>query len=162
MRFFPDMKSRSSVILAFGFGTLIVLIAILGFGAIRRARAIYNEMESTQKTYLEAESFRRDIAADMYLADILVRDYLLIRRRELLPSTASNCSRFENRCKHTQNQTAPQKIRVGVRHKAGTNEPGAEALSRETGRKEMVGTWGLEPQVGSSTDNTELVDSMFS
>jgi signal transduction histidine kinase len=77
MRFFPDMKSRSSVILAFGFGTLIVLIAVLGFGAIRRARAIYNEMESTQKTYLEAESFRRDIAADMYLADILVRDYLL-------------------------------------------------------------------------------------
>ena len=64
MRFFPDMKSRSFVILAFGFGTLIVLIAILGFGAIRRARAIYSEMESTQKTYLEAESFRRDKAQD--------------------------------------------------------------------------------------------------
>jgi signal transduction histidine kinase len=77
MRFLLDMKSRSSVILAFGFGTLIILIAVLGFGAIRRARAIYNEMESTQQTYLEAESFRRDIAADMYLADILVRDYLL-------------------------------------------------------------------------------------
>ena len=73
----PDMKSRSSLALAFGFGTLIVLIAVLGFGAIRRARAIYNEMESTQQAYLEAESFRRDIAADMYLADILVRDYLL-------------------------------------------------------------------------------------
>lgn len=77
MRFFLDMKSRSSFILAFGFGTLIVLIAVLGFGAIRRARAIYNEMEATQQSYLEAESFRRDIAADMYLADILVRDYLL-------------------------------------------------------------------------------------
>lgn len=73
----PDMKSRSSLALAFGFGTLIVLIAVLGFGAIRRARAIYIEMESTQQTYLEAESFRRDIATDMYLADILVRDYLL-------------------------------------------------------------------------------------
>lgn len=77
MRLIVDMKSRSSLILAFGFGTLIILIAVLGFGAIRRARAIYNEMESTQQTYLEAESFRRDIAADMYLADILVRDYLL-------------------------------------------------------------------------------------
>jgi signal transduction histidine kinase len=65
------------VALALGFGTLIVLIAVLGLGAIRRARAIYREMESTQQTYLEAESFRRDIAADMYLADILVRDYLL-------------------------------------------------------------------------------------
>ncbi len=77
MRFLLDMKSRSSFILAAGFGTLIVLIAVLGFGAIRRARAIYNEMESTQQTYLEAEAFRRDITADMYLADILVRDYLL-------------------------------------------------------------------------------------
>jgi signal transduction histidine kinase len=77
MRLLLDMKSRSSVILAFGFGTLIILIAVLGFGAIRRARAIYSEMESTQQAYLEAESFRRDIAADMYLADILVRDYLL-------------------------------------------------------------------------------------
>ncbi len=77
MRLLLDMKSRSSVILAFGFGTLVILIAVLGFGAIRRARAIYNEMETTQQTYLDAESFRRDIAADMYLADILVRDYLL-------------------------------------------------------------------------------------
>jgi len=77
MRFLVDMQSRSSFILAAGFGTLVILIAVLGFGAIRRARAIYNEMETTQQTYLEAESFRRDIAADMYLADILVRDYLL-------------------------------------------------------------------------------------
>ncbi len=77
MHFLLDMKSRSAYILAAGFGTLIVLIAVLGFGAIRRARAIYTEMETTQQTYLEAEAFRRDIAADMYLADILVRDYLL-------------------------------------------------------------------------------------
>jgi signal transduction histidine kinase len=56
---------------------LITLIAVLGFGAIRRARAIYREMESTQETYLETEAFRRDVVADMYLADIMVRDYLL-------------------------------------------------------------------------------------
>ena len=77
MRFFSIMKSRSSLVLAIGFGTLIVLIVMLGFGAIHRARHIYREMESTQQAYLESESFRRDIAADMYLADILVRDYLL-------------------------------------------------------------------------------------
>ena len=71
------MRSRSSLVLAVGFGILITLIAVLGFGALRRARAIYAEMESTQETYLETEAFRRDIAADMYLADILVRDYLL-------------------------------------------------------------------------------------
>jgi signal transduction histidine kinase len=71
------MKSRSLFALAVGFGILIVLIAVLGFGTVRRARAIYREMEATQDAYLQTESFRRDIAADMYLADILVRDYLL-------------------------------------------------------------------------------------
>jgi signal transduction histidine kinase len=72
------MKSRSLLVpLAFGFGTLVVLIAILGVGAIRRARAIYDEMETTQDAYLQSEAARRDIAADMYRAEILVRDYLL-------------------------------------------------------------------------------------
>jgi len=72
------MRSRSSLFpLALGFGTLVILIAVLGVGAIRRARAIYTEMEATQDAYLQTESSRRGIATDMYLADILVRDYLL-------------------------------------------------------------------------------------
>jgi hypothetical protein len=73
-----SMKSRSLLLpLTSGFGILVILIAILGVGAIRRARAIYNEMESTQDAYLQSEATRRDIATDMYLAGILVRDYLL-------------------------------------------------------------------------------------
>jgi signal transduction histidine kinase len=72
------MKSRSLLLpLIIGFGTLVVLIATLGVGAIGRARAIYNEMETTQEAYLQSEAARRDIAADMYRAEILVRDYLL-------------------------------------------------------------------------------------
>lgn len=72
------MRSRSLLLpLVMGFGTLVVLIAVLGVGAIRRARAIYDEMEATQDLYLQSESSRRDIATDMYLAGILVRDYLL-------------------------------------------------------------------------------------
>ena len=71
------LKSRSSFALAVGFGILIALIAVLGFGAIRRARAIFRETQATQDSYLQTESFRRDIVRDMYLADILVRDYLL-------------------------------------------------------------------------------------
>ncbi len=97
------MRSRSSLVLAFGFGIVIVLIGVLGFGAIRRARAIYAEMEATQETYLETEAFRRDIAADMYLADILVRDYLLDpspqnaprHRQELLEIRSSLQSRLD-------------------------------------------------------------------
>ena len=63
------MRSRSLLLpLVMGFGTLVVLIAVLGVGAIRRARAIYDEMEATQDLYLQSESSRRDIATDMYLA----------------------------------------------------------------------------------------------
>jgi signal transduction histidine kinase len=97
------MRSRSSLVLAFGFGILIVLIAVLGLGAVHRARAIYAEMEATQESYLETESFRRDIIADMYLADILVRDYLLDpspqnaprHRQELLEIRSSLQSRLD-------------------------------------------------------------------
>ncbi len=71
------MRSRSLYIIAIGFGILVTLIGILGFGAVRRAKTIYREMERTQNAYLRAEASRRDIAADMYLADILLRDYLL-------------------------------------------------------------------------------------
>ena len=71
------MNSRSSFALAIGFGILVVLIAVLGFGAIRRADTIYAEVQSSQEAYLQTEAFRRLIVTDLYLADILVRDYLL-------------------------------------------------------------------------------------
>ncbi|HYD16757.1 MAG TPA: sensor histidine kinase [Candidatus Nanoarchaeia archaeon] len=71
------VKSRSFFVVALGFATLIALNAILGLGAVRRARTIYSEMEKTQNAYLQTEGVRRDIAADLYLSDILVRDYLL-------------------------------------------------------------------------------------
>ena len=72
------MNSRSSLcVLAIGFSILIVLIAFLGFGAIRRADAIYRDMHAAQDAYVQTETFRRGIATDVYLADILLRDYLL-------------------------------------------------------------------------------------
>src|SRR5919204_678833 len=72
------MYSRSSLfVLAIGFSILIVLIAFLGFGAIRRADTIYRDMRAAQDAYVQTETFRRGIATDVYLADILLRDYLL-------------------------------------------------------------------------------------
>jgi len=72
------MNSRSSLfVLASGFGILIVLIAILSFGAVRRADAIYRDMQTAQDSYSQLETLRRSMVFDMYLADILVRDYLL-------------------------------------------------------------------------------------
>jgi len=80
------MYSRSSLfLLAIGFGFLIVLIAILGFGAIRRADTIYRDMKTAQDSYSETETFRRGIATDIYLADILLRDYLLDPSAETVP-----------------------------------------------------------------------------
>jgi signal transduction histidine kinase len=71
------MNSRSSFVLAIGFGILVVLTAVLGFGALRRADTIYAEVQNAQDSYLQNEAFRRGIVTDLYLADILVRDYLL-------------------------------------------------------------------------------------
>jgi hypothetical protein len=75
---YKDMNSRSSLfVLAIGFSLLIVLIAVLGFGAILRTDQVYLEMQTAQDVYSEAETFRRGIMTDIYLADILLRDYLL-------------------------------------------------------------------------------------
>src|ERR1044072_2349033 len=72
------MKYRSTLFaLALGFGILIALIAALALGAVRKAASMYQEMQVAQDSYLRAESFRRGIATDTYLADILLRDYLL-------------------------------------------------------------------------------------
>ena len=63
--------------LATGFGILIALNAALAIGAIRKADAMYQEMQVAQDSNLRAEYFRRGIATDTYLADILLQDYLL-------------------------------------------------------------------------------------
>lgn len=112
--------SRSSVVLAIGFGSLIALIAVLGFGAVRRAKAIYNEMETTQESYLQAEAFRRDIVTDMYLSDILVRDYLLdpspknapAHRQQLLDIRASLQSRLDLLAQRTKGSEGPSLDRL--------------------------------------------------
>ena len=79
------MKSSSSFVLFIGFGALITVTAVLGIGATRRADAIYRDMRIAQETYSQTESFRRGIATDMYLADILVRDYLMDPTPESVP-----------------------------------------------------------------------------
>jgi signal transduction histidine kinase len=71
------MNAKSSVVLGLGFGVLIALIAILGFGAIQRASIMYSELQTAQDSYLQTEALCREITTDMYSAGVLVRDYLL-------------------------------------------------------------------------------------
>jgi signal transduction histidine kinase len=114
------MRSRSSVILAIGFGILVTLIAILGIGAVRRANSIYEEMQRTQESYMRTEAFRRDIASDMYLADILVRDYLLdpspqnvkLHRKRLLTIRDSLQERMDNLAAHMGAEYTPGLKRI--------------------------------------------------
>ncbi len=71
------MRSRSWLVLSIGFGTLILLIGLLGFGAMRRAQTLHDQTLSAHEMYLQTDSGLREIPADLYLGDILIRDYLL-------------------------------------------------------------------------------------
>ncbi len=80
------MKSRSWLVLSIGFGTLILLIGLLGFGAMRRAQALHNETVAAHNAYLETDAVLREIPADLYLGGILIRDYLLDPSHLLAPA----------------------------------------------------------------------------
>ncbi|HEY3441206.1 MAG TPA: histidine kinase [Paludibaculum sp.] len=71
------MRSRTWLILSIGFGTLILLIALLGFGATRRAQALHDQAMSAHEAYLQTDTVLREIPADLYVSGILIRDYLL-------------------------------------------------------------------------------------
>jgi signal transduction histidine kinase len=87
----------------------------LGVGGLRRAATNYSEMEKTQNAYLQTEGVRRDIAADMYLAEILVRDYLLdpsphnapMHRQQLLEIRSSLQQRVEQLSGNMQEWSSP-------------------------------------------------------
>ena len=115
------MNWRSALfVLAIGFGILIVVIAVLGFGAIRRADTIYKEIKVAQDSYLETESFRRGIANDIYVADILLRDYLLDpspesapeHRRELLTVRTSLQQRLDELSVRLSESNSPRLRRL--------------------------------------------------
>ncbi len=71
------MRSHSWLALLIGFGTLILLIGLLGFGAMRRAQALHDATVAAHDAYLQTDAVLREIPADLYLGGILIRDYLL-------------------------------------------------------------------------------------
>ncbi len=60
-----------------GFAALIALAGLLGFSAIHRGSALYEETLATHIAYLQTESLLRGIPADLHLSGVHVRDYLL-------------------------------------------------------------------------------------
>ncbi len=71
------MKYRTGIILLIGFGSLVVLIGVLGFEGFRKAERISQEVASIHEIYRQTASMLKDIQSDNYLSGILVRDYLL-------------------------------------------------------------------------------------
>jgi signal transduction histidine kinase len=71
------MRPRSWLVLSIGFGILILLIGLLGFGAMRRARTLHDETVAAHNAYLQTDAVLREIPADLYLGGVLIRDYLL-------------------------------------------------------------------------------------
>ncbi len=60
-----------------GFGTLVVLVGILGYSAFRRAEQIYADVSAIHESYQRRSSILYDVQADTLMSGILVRDYLL-------------------------------------------------------------------------------------
>jgi len=113
---FLIMRSRTGLVLLVGFGALVALITLLGLGALRRARAIHDETLAAHDSYLRADASLRGIPADLYLAGLYLRDYLLdpshlrapmrrTQRRELQASAEQRLDHLAHRLTAADAQT---------------------------------------------------------
>ena len=71
------MQPRTGPILGVGFGTLVVLIALLGVGSFRRGAQIQQEILSAHESYRLSEQALNEIRSSIHLSGILIRDFLL-------------------------------------------------------------------------------------
>jgi signal transduction histidine kinase len=71
------MTPRTWPILIFGFGTLVILIALAGLGASQRAQEIQNEIVVIHASERELATVFNEIHSGIQLSGIFVRDYLL-------------------------------------------------------------------------------------
>lgn len=69
------MRSLSTAVL--GFGALLLLIGLMGTGAMRRSGVLYDQIAAAQRADQEVDAAIRDLPADIHLTGILVRDYVL-------------------------------------------------------------------------------------
>lgn len=69
------MRSLTTALI--GFGSLLLLIGLMGTGAMRRSGALYEQIAAAQRADQEVDAAIRDLSADIQLTGILVRDYVL-------------------------------------------------------------------------------------
>lgn len=71
------MRSRTWPILVVGFGALVTLVGLYGYFAIRRAEAIYTEIQVAHDSHRRAQQALAEMDSGIYLAGLFIRDYLL-------------------------------------------------------------------------------------
>jgi len=98
-----NLSRRTWPVLIFAFSTLVILIALVGVGASRRARKIQEEAATSYATEQQLVQTFNDIHSGIYLSELFVRDYLLdpshlrapLHRRKLVEVRASMGRRLE-------------------------------------------------------------------
>jgi signal transduction histidine kinase len=76
------MRSLGTALI--GFGSLLLLVALMGTSAMRRSGALYDQIVASQRADQEADAAIRDLPAAIHLTGTLVRDYVL----DPLPASA--------------------------------------------------------------------------
>jgi len=103
------------MILAGGFGALIALSALFGYVTVHRSRAIQQEILRIQDGYFTTEALLQEIGADLHLAGLLVRDYLLepshitapLHRQQLLELRTTTRGRLDAVARHMNKADLP-------------------------------------------------------
>jgi signal transduction histidine kinase len=68
---------RSRIILAFGFGGLLLLMAFAAVDSVRTLRQLKTKSDEVRQEFLSRTRVLEEIRADLYLSGTYVRDYLL-------------------------------------------------------------------------------------
>lgn len=72
-----NVAAHSRLVLAIGFGGLLLLLAFAGFDNVRRLRQIQHSNDSIRESFLARTRLLEQIRSDLYLSGTYVRDYLL-------------------------------------------------------------------------------------
>lgn len=87
-----DVRSGFWAALVIGYGSLIALIALSGFGALDRAKTLYGSISQAYENNLAVETGLWEIRAQLQTSGRLVRDYLLDPSAEHFGSNSSKLS----------------------------------------------------------------------
>ncbi|MCU1261520.1 MAG: sensor histidine kinase [Bryobacterales bacterium] len=71
------MRFRSWPVLVFGFGVLLLLMAVSGLATWSETRRLYANWQSLDKSYQDGERSLQQIRSDIQVSGLLARDYLL-------------------------------------------------------------------------------------